>query len=150
MQSRRNRECTRKWRHLDYLSAIKHAVRLAQDETLAIYPCSYCDGLHVGHHRSRRGLPPIDGCDVWLLPSDPLYKAIMRTRGKIARATLQQRQHPNTDTEKHRMLRQQLTSLQSNLEKLENQLEQRSQTMDEGYSANSLPLHDSTTTLHTL
>ena len=48
-RSTRWAECGRKLRHLDYLSAIRHAANVPENETVVIYPCSYCDGLHVGH-----------------------------------------------------------------------------------------------------
>ena len=44
-------ECGRKLRHIDYLSAMRHAINVPDNETVVIYPCSYCDGLHVGHQR---------------------------------------------------------------------------------------------------
>ena len=44
------RNCQRKMRHLDYLSALKHACRLGDD--INIYPCHLCGGLHVGHNPS--------------------------------------------------------------------------------------------------
>ncbi len=41
--------CLRKIRHLNYLSALRHAVKVHNNETVVIYPCSYCEGMHVGH-----------------------------------------------------------------------------------------------------
>jgi len=46
------RNCQRKMRHLDYLSALKHACRLGDD--INIYPCHLCRGLHVGHDPSSK------------------------------------------------------------------------------------------------
>lgn len=40
--------CRRKLRHRNYLSALHHASRLEHPD-LNIYPCTVCDGLHVGH-----------------------------------------------------------------------------------------------------
>lgn len=54
-RSTRWAECGRKLRHLDYLSAMRHAINAPDnDETVVIYSCSYCDGLHVGHQRWRK------------------------------------------------------------------------------------------------
>jgi hypothetical protein len=41
--------CLRKYRHSNYLSALHHAAALRPDNSLVIYPCPFCDGLHVGH-----------------------------------------------------------------------------------------------------
>jgi hypothetical protein len=43
--------CRRKFRHINYLSALLHARRL-HDDDLHIYGCDICDGLHVGHDAS--------------------------------------------------------------------------------------------------
>jgi hypothetical protein len=40
--------CRRKLRHTNFLTALIHADRLGDDD-LRIYPCSVCQGLHVGH-----------------------------------------------------------------------------------------------------
>jgi hypothetical protein len=45
--------CRRKLRHTNFLTALMHA-RLLQDDDLRIYPCSVCQGLHVGHDPERR------------------------------------------------------------------------------------------------
>jgi hypothetical protein len=44
------RNCKRKLRHLNLLSALQHAARLG-DPDLHVYPCPVCSGLHVGHDR---------------------------------------------------------------------------------------------------
>jgi hypothetical protein len=44
--------CRRKLRHVDYLSALFHLIRLG-DLGLHAYPCELCDGIHVGHHPDR-------------------------------------------------------------------------------------------------
>lgn len=41
--------CKRKLRHDDYLSALCHASCLGDQNSLVIYPCEHCGGLHVGH-----------------------------------------------------------------------------------------------------
>jgi len=53
--SRATWKCQRKLRHTDYLSAIKHA-RCLGDEELNIYPCPVCSGLHVGHDPQSQAL----------------------------------------------------------------------------------------------
>jgi hypothetical protein len=45
--------CRRKLRHTNFLTALMHADRLGDDD-LRIYPCSVCQGLHVGHDPERR------------------------------------------------------------------------------------------------
>ena len=45
------RNCRRKIRHSNYLSALQHACNLAQND-INIYPCPICDGLHLGHDPS--------------------------------------------------------------------------------------------------
>ena len=50
-KSRDRRNCRRKLRHSHYLSALLHARKLRQDENLTIYPCPFCQYLHVGHAR---------------------------------------------------------------------------------------------------
>lgn len=40
--------CRRKLRHVHYLSALLHLVRLG-DPNMHAYPCSVCFGIHVGH-----------------------------------------------------------------------------------------------------
>lgn len=47
-------DCLRKLLHIDYLSAIRHATRVPNNDSVVIYPCNGCDGnenahLHVGH-----------------------------------------------------------------------------------------------------
>jgi hypothetical protein len=80
--------CQRKIRHPDYLSAIKHA-RCLGDEELNIYPCSACSGLHVGH--------------------DPHSETVKQRR--YARRQLQSiaKRLELLDTEKHRLRLQQKT-----------------------------------------
>jgi hypothetical protein len=53
LRSREWSECLRKFCHPHYLSAMQHANKLSDREGLTIYPCSFCDYLHVGHQRHR-------------------------------------------------------------------------------------------------
>ena len=46
------RICRRKIRHLHYLTALLHARRLPHDN-LVIYPCPYCQHLHVGRSNKK-------------------------------------------------------------------------------------------------
>lgn len=41
--------CKRKYRHVNFLSAILHAQRI-DSPGLDVYPCELCGGLHVGHN----------------------------------------------------------------------------------------------------
>lgn len=49
-------ECGHKLVHPNYLSAMLHVKRLERrprgPAPMVIYPCSYCDGIHVGHHKT--------------------------------------------------------------------------------------------------
>jgi hypothetical protein len=47
-RSRRAGLCLKKRRHEDFWSAMQHARQL-KSEGLVIYPCEFCNGLHVGH-----------------------------------------------------------------------------------------------------
>lgn len=84
MNSERSDEylsCLRKRRHIDYLSALRHAAALDRNSTVVVYPCEYCVGLHVGHQnlavkphpRRKRAAAPVD----------PLLRDIARTKRKI-------------------------------------------------------------------
>lgn len=53
------KRCRRKIRHGDYLSASLHASSIDDGAGLRIYPCSTCDGLHVGHDEYHFGLKRI-------------------------------------------------------------------------------------------
>jgi hypothetical protein len=46
------RQCERKFRHENYLTAIHHAMQLSKDD-IVIYPCGICNGLHLGHGFAR-------------------------------------------------------------------------------------------------
>jgi hypothetical protein len=50
----RLRNCQRKIRHTNYLSAIQHAAQLPANENISIYFCPTCGGLHLGHNRFVR------------------------------------------------------------------------------------------------
>jgi hypothetical protein len=65
--------CERKLRHLDYFSALQHATNIPDNETVVIYPCRYCLGLHCGHSITA--------------PKDVLQKRLTSTERKIGRAT---------------------------------------------------------------
>ena len=73
--------CLRKRRHIDYLSALRHATTLDRNYAVVVYPCDYCAGLHVGHQalmikrRLRR-----KGTSA---PQNPLLRDIARTKRKI-------------------------------------------------------------------
>ena len=68
MRFERN-SCIRKFRHPDYFSALRHAATLSEEDSLVIYPCVFCVGLHVGHvrpntaKRVRRALRKVFGPD---------------------------------------------------------------------------------------
>jgi hypothetical protein len=47
--------CRRKLRHVDFLSALKHASGLGEQD-IHIYRCQVCDGLHIGHDPSSERL----------------------------------------------------------------------------------------------
>jgi hypothetical protein len=57
--SRDRRNCRRKIRHPHYLTALLHARRLRQDNNLIIYPCCFCQHLHVGHSRKMKRKRPV-------------------------------------------------------------------------------------------
>ena len=72
LQSGKERECGRKLRHPNYLSAMCHAIELSEKESredqerLVIYPCSSCGFLHLGHKsksvqkaRTQEAVPPV-------------------------------------------------------------------------------------------
>lgn len=51
--------CTRKFVHPNYWSAMLHArivERLNPGSVVAIYPCEYCEGIHVGRCAFSRAL----------------------------------------------------------------------------------------------
>lgn len=50
-QTNDERNCKRKLKHPNYLSALVHAMSL-WDDSLVIYPCSVCGGLHLGHPKA--------------------------------------------------------------------------------------------------
>ncbi len=52
MSVKYQKQCERKWRHENYLTAMQHARQLS-DPNIVIYPCGYCGGLHIGHARIR-------------------------------------------------------------------------------------------------
>ena len=70
----RERSCRRKLRHLNYLEALRHAAKVPRNETVIVYPCNYCVGLHVGH-----SVPT---------PAAVLASRIARTERKIAQTKM--------------------------------------------------------------
>jgi hypothetical protein len=63
--------CRRKIRHENYLSALRHAVGIPDNETIVIYPCPTCLGIHCGHGIDR---------------ASKLIRKLARTEQKIALA----------------------------------------------------------------
>jgi hypothetical protein len=73
--------CLRKRRHIDYLSALRHAAALDRNSTVVVYPCEYCGGLHVGHQaRTIKRQPRRKRAST---PEDPLQRKIANTNRKI-------------------------------------------------------------------
>ncbi len=70
----RERSCRRKLRHLNYLEALHHAAKVPRNETVVIYPCAYCAGLHVGHSATT--------------PEADLLMRIARTERRIAQTKM--------------------------------------------------------------
>lgn len=83
--------CRRKWMHLDYLSAILHARRLA-DQDLNIYPCPVCFGLHVGHRqdaearRRRSIIKELGALNPRIAELGRRYADLLEQRKKLAAA----------------------------------------------------------------
>ena len=73
--------CLRKRRHIDYLSALRHAATLDRKSTVVVYPCDYCGGLHVGHQtrtserKARRKRNSV--------PENPLLRRLDKAKRKI-------------------------------------------------------------------
>jgi hypothetical protein len=65
----RERSCRRKLRHLNYFEALQHATKVPRNETVIIYPCGFCQGLHVGHS----------------IQANKLMQRLARTERRIAR-----------------------------------------------------------------
>ena len=63
--------CRRKIRHENYWTALRHAVGIPDNETIVIYPCPICLGIHCGH-----------GID----PASKLIRKLASTEQKIALA----------------------------------------------------------------
>lgn len=57
--SRDVRNCKRKLRHLNFLSALQHVAGLGNPD-LHVYPCPVCSGLHVGHDQDRMQLKNLE------------------------------------------------------------------------------------------
>ena len=99
----RERSCQRKLRHLDYLEAMRHAVEVPLNETVVIYPCVYCTGLHVGHSAT---------------PKAKLLGRIARTERRIARTTMALESSASLTNEEIESQRQRLSDLRAHLAQL--------------------------------
>lgn len=73
--------CIRKRRHIDYLSALRHAATLDRNSTVVVYPCDYCGGLHVGHQAPAVEAPAKRKPEP--LPEDPLQRKIAKIQRRI-------------------------------------------------------------------
>jgi hypothetical protein len=101
------RQCRRKYKHPDYLSALRHAAELG-DPTLVVYPCGYCGGLHVGH--PPKPPPAVELPHKVVDPALPvtvrlaeLRKVLRRTYTRLHRAQkIQKRLHHPLPEEGHR------------------------------------------------
>jgi hypothetical protein len=51
-RKKHERQCKRKFRHENYLTALHHAMQLSKND-IVIYPCGICNGLHLGHGFTR-------------------------------------------------------------------------------------------------
>jgi len=61
-------QCATKLVHQHYLTAMWHAAQLRKKEPdghFCIYPCEFCDGLHVGH--SKRPAELDETFDEWMV-----------------------------------------------------------------------------------
>lgn len=111
-------QCRRKRRHIDYLSALKHAATLDRGDIVVVYPCKHCGGLHVGHQtttfkrKSKWQRSPV--------PVDPLLRSIARTKLRIERALIQlERGFTNPRPKALQRAQQRLTDLRKHLASLE-------------------------------
>jgi hypothetical protein len=103
-------KCLRKRRHLDYWSAMQHANRLPDDGWLVIYPCEFCDGLHVGHLKHK----PQTASELL----KDLAKRIRRTNRRIARMQAERAATPKSEVEAIERYNQGLRTLRQNLRQL--------------------------------
>ena len=105
----RERSCRRKLCHLNYLEAMRHAARVPLNETVVIYPCVYCNGLHVGHSAAT--------------PESRLLKRIARTERRIARTTMVLESSASLTDEEIERQRQRLSDLRAHLARLKPQVD---------------------------
>ena len=103
----RERSCRRKLRHLNYLEAMRHAAEVPLNETVVIYPCVYCTGLHVGHSST---------------PEARLLRRIARTERRIARTTMTLESSASLTDEEIERQRQRLRDLRAHLAQLKPQV----------------------------
>jgi hypothetical protein len=99
--------CLRKLCHFNYLSALKHAARLPKNESLVIYPCGECKGLHVGHSIND--------------PAWALQRRIARAERRIQRSA-EELAAPCTNTELAERLCRSIHDQQNHLEQLRSDL----------------------------
>lgn len=100
----RKRSCRRKLRHLNYLEALHHAAKVPRNETVVIYPCAYCAGLHVGHSAAT--------------PEAALLRRIARAERRIARTKTALVNALSLTDEEIQRHRQRLRDLRSHLGRL--------------------------------
>lgn len=132
MHSPEYARCRRKRRHLDYLSAIRHAALVPENETVVVYPCEFCGGLHVGHQTPTRQLNQSPS-----VPGDLVSKGIARTKRRIERVLKQMHSAPTRrDPEMRRRAHQRLRDLRRYLVSLEaNRLQNQPTSAPTGASA---------------
>jgi hypothetical protein len=54
---RLRRQCRKKLMHLNFLTALLHArhhFRYFGEDNFNIYPCQVCNGIHIGHRKSKK------------------------------------------------------------------------------------------------
>lgn len=102
--------CLRKLRHLNFLSALKHAAQVPENEFVVIYPCSECEGLHVGHSITD--------------PAWALKRWIARAERRIQRST-EELAAPEVTTERAERLRRSIHDRRNHLKQLRSALAAR-------------------------
>jgi hypothetical protein len=122
-RSTRWAECGRKLRHFDYLSAMLHAVNVPDNESVVIYPCSYCDSLHVGHQRWRNGANKPSGSTTIKQPKlvHDLVRRLARTERRIALIEARFANFTNPRKATIRKYKQSLGDMRKHLAWLQNQ-----------------------------
>jgi hypothetical protein len=95
--------CRRKLRHRNYLSALHHARRLGHPD-LNIYPCSVCDGLHVGHNSTGESVGRLRKTRKKLRAIESRLQAIDRERQELEeqkKALLEKRRNLLATPDRH-------------------------------------------------